>query len=194
MKLKNKAKKYLVALGVKKHLVSWGINENDITEFDWWQNKVVEDISITYTPTRHFSGRGLTDKAKSLWGGWALKTKTEHILFSGDGGYGNHFKEIGKKLGPFDFAFMECGQYNANWHQIHMYPEESVQAAIDLGAKKIMPVHWAGFSLAQHHWTEPVERFVAECQQKNVDFITPEIGQMISLSDTKDTASWWKVV
>ena len=55
---------------------------------------------------------------------------------------------------------MECGQYNENWHQIHMYPEETVQAAIDAGVKNAMPVHWGGFALAQHHWKDPVQRFV----------------------------------
>lgn len=108
-KLKPKVKQYFVALGVERHLVKWGIPEAKITEFDWWDMQTFADISITFTPTRHFSGRGLTDRAKSLWGGWAFKTETENIWFSGDSGYGEHFKTVGEKLGPFDFAFMECG-------------------------------------------------------------------------------------
>ncbi|MTI38080.1 MBL fold metallo-hydrolase, partial [Fulvivirga lutimaris] len=99
-KLKHKTKKYFVGMGVKRHLVKWGIEPDIITEFDWWNNQSFEDISITYTPTRHFSGRGLTDRAKSLWGGWAFKTANENIWFSGDSGYGAHFKDVGEKLGP----------------------------------------------------------------------------------------------
>ncbi len=112
-------------------------NKNQIISKVYWCNShLFEDIRITFTPTRHFSGRGLRDRAKSLWGGWVFKSATENIWFSGDGGYCNHFTTIGEKLGPFDFAFMECGQYNENWHQIHLYPEESVQAAIDAKAQK----------------------------------------------------------
>ena len=130
-KLKPKVKQYYVALGCGRHLEHWGIDPVQIREFDWWDNASFEAINITFTPSRHFSGRGLRDRFKSLWGGWVFKTETESIYFSGDGGYGKHFKEVGEKLGPFDFGIMECGQYNEQWHQIHMYPEEAIQAAID---------------------------------------------------------------
>jgi L-ascorbate metabolism protein UlaG (beta-lactamase superfamily) len=189
-KLKGKTKNFYVALGVKRHLVSWGIPEDTITEFDWWDEIPFDDIQITFTPTRHFSGRGLADKAKSLWGGWALKTVNENILFSGDSGYGEHFKEIGTRLGPFDFGFMECGQYNENWHQIHMYPEESIQASIDANVKNMMPVHWAGFALAQHIWTEPVERFIQEATSKNRSYCLPQIGELFD-SNHSQTPTWW---
>ena len=132
----------------------------------------------------------MTDRAKSLWGGWALKTAKENIWFSGDSGYGEHFKEIGKRLGPFDFAFMECGQYNENWHQIHMYPEESVQASIDANVKNMMPVHWAGFALAQHTWTDPADRFSQEATAKNRSYCLPQIGELFD-SNHSQTNTWW---
>ncbi|MCP9768948.1 MBL fold metallo-hydrolase [Lacihabitans sp. LS3-19] len=191
-RLKSKVKQYFVALGVKRHLTEWGIDNEKIIEFDWWKKQSFDDITITFTPTRHFSGRGLTDRAKSLWGGWAFKTQNENIWFSGDGGFGNHFTEIGKKLGPFDFGFMECGQYNENWHAIHMYPEESVQAAIDAKVTKIMPVHWAGFTLAQHHWKEPIERFMEASIAKKVNFIAPKIGEIVELSAKNNLEKWWE--
>jgi len=190
-KLKSKTKKYFAGLGVKRHLVEWGVDPDLITEFDWWNDQVFENISITYTPTRHFSGRGLKDRAKSLWGGWVFKTQAENIWFSGDGGYGNHFKVIGQKLGPFDFAFVECGQYNEMWHQIHLYPEESVQAAIEAGAKKAMPVHWGGFVLAPHHWTDPVERFVKEADNKKLNYFIPRLGELKTAASGQ-TGTWWK--
>jgi L-ascorbate metabolism protein UlaG (beta-lactamase superfamily) len=190
-KLKNKTKQFYVALGVSRHLRGWGIEENMVTEFDWWDEKAFGDITITFTPTRHFSGRGLTDNAKSLWGGWAFKTSRENIWFSGDSGYGKHFTEIGARLGPFDFAFMENGQYNELWHQIHMYPEESVQAAIDANAKKIMPVHWGAFSLAQHSWTEPADRFVAEAEAKGIKYCLPVLGEEFSVG-CETMNKWWE--
>lgn len=189
-KLKTKVKQFYVALGVARHLNGWGVEENKITEFDWWDEKTFGDITITFTPTRHFSGRGLTDSAKSLWGGWAFKTKEENIWFSGDGGYGKHFLEIGQRLGPFDFGFMESGQYNELWHLIHMYPEESVQAAIDARVKSIMPVHWAAFSLAQHSWIEPAERFVAEAERMQVKYCLPTLGEMFDVGCGLNE-KWW---
>lgn len=191
-KLKPKVKKYFVALGVARHLIQWGVPESDIVEFDWWNQQVLEGVRIAFTPTRHFSGRGLTDRAKSLWGGWVFTTQTENIYFSGDGGYGKHFKEIGARLGSFDFAFMECGQYNEQWHAIHMYPEESVQAAIDAQAQKIMPVHWAGFSLAPHTWTEPINRFTVDAKNKGVAYVTPRLGGLVSFGDVGENEAWWQ--
>ena len=191
-KLKPKTKKYFVALGVKRHLVRWGVSPDLITEFDWWDDKKLEDINITFTPTRHFSGRGLTDRQKSLWGGWVFTTEKENIWFSGDSGYGNHFKEIGKRLGPFDFAFMECGQYNDDWHPIHMFPNECVQAAFDAGVKKAMPVHWAGFSLSyQHTWFEPADEFVKFAEQKKLKYATPLLGKLFMV-DWNESTIWWK--
>jgi L-ascorbate metabolism protein UlaG (beta-lactamase superfamily) len=192
LKLKEKTKYFYVALGVKRHLVSWGIEENRITEFNWWEESFFNEIKITFTPTRHFSGRGLRDRAKSLWGGWVFKTEEENIWFSGDSGYGTHFKEIGARLGPFDFAFMECGQYNENWHQIHMYPEETVQAALDAGVKSCMPVHWAAFALAQHSWKEPVERFVKKAESENLKYIVPKMGELFSFH-FENNSKWWEI-
>ena len=193
-KLIPKVKHYYTAIGVSRHLLKWGIKKDQITEFDWWDNKIIDSLNITFTPTRHFSGRGLKDRAKSLWGGWALKSETKNIWFSGDGGYGNHFKEVGDKLGPFDFGFMECGQYNENWHQIHMFPKESIQAAIDAKVNSIMPVHWGAFSLAQHSWKEHVEEFIKESNNKNLHYIVPSKGEIIDLNKVYDTKYWWRTI
>ena len=191
-KLLPKVKEYYVALGCARHLTTWGIDANKIQEFDWWDNKFFNDIQITFTPTRHFSGRGLSDRAKSLWGGWVLKTATENIYFTGDGGYGTHFKTVGDKLGPFDFAFVECGQYNQNWHLIHMYPEEAIEAALDARMKKIMPVHWAGFALAQHTWKAPVEGFTAEAKKQKIIISTPKLGELFTIKSDLNTQNWWE--
>lgn len=190
-KLKAKTKKYYVSLGIKRHLVSWGISPNLITEFDWWDSQQLTNLTITFTPTQHFSGRGLTDRQKTLWGGWAFKTPAENIWFSGDGGYNQHFKTIGERLGPFDFAFMECGQYNDDWRPVHLFPEESIQAAIDAGVKKAMPVHWAGFALSyQHTWSEPADVFVKTAIDKKITYALPKLGELFDTSfDRKEP--WW---
>lgn len=191
IRLKTKVKQYFVPLGVARHLQSWGIDSAMIKEFDWWDQQSFGGIDITFTPSRHFSGRGLTDRAKSLWGGWAFQTPTEKMLHSGDGGYGKHFAEIGKRFGPFDLAFVECGQYNELWHQIHMYPEESVQAAMDVQASCAVPVHWAGFALALHPWKEPAERFVAEAKARKINYLTPALGAVYAPDSGSKTSAWW---
>lgn len=191
-KLKTKVDTFLVSLGLGRHLERWGIAADNIKSFDWWDHLFFEGIEITFTPTRHFTGRGVTDRAKSLWGGWVFKTENHSVYWSGDGGYGKHFQTIGEKLGPFDIAFMECGQYNKNWHQIHLYPEESVQAALDANAQIVVPVHWAGFKLALHSWKQPVERFVAAAQSKKQTVFTPKIGEIVSFTENYENELWYK--
>ena len=180
-----------MALGTKRHLVEWGVEDEKVVEFDWWDNLLLDNIEITFTPSRHSGGRKLTDRDKTLWGGWAIKYKTVSVYFSGDGGYGSHFKTIGDKLGPFDFGFMECGQYNELWHQIHMFPEESVQAAQDSRVNEIIPVHWAGFALAHHHWKSPVNDFILCANKKMCNWSVPELGQVITKRTSGKQIRWW---
>ncbi|NVK27415.1 MAG: MBL fold metallo-hydrolase [Flavobacteriia bacterium] len=192
MKLSGKVKAFYVALGVKRHLLRWGIDDDKITEFDWWDSSTFNGIDITFTPTRHFSGRGLKDRAKSLWGGWAFVGPKFKVWFSGDGGYGKHFRTIGEKLGPFDLSFMECGQYSPDWHLIHMFPDESVQAAMDVGTTTAIPVHWAAFKLSYAHaWYQPMEEFIEHSDPLSLIVGTPAIGELFSLGDIP-TERWWE--
>ena len=191
--LKEKVNQFMVPLGVGAHLREWGVDESSIQEFDWWQELTYENIELAFTPSRHFSGRGLTDRFSTLWGSWVIKGKAKNLYFSGDSGYGEHFKEIGEKFGPFDFAMMECGQYNEKWADIHMMPEETVQASADVNTKKVMPIHWGAFTLALHTWTDPVERFTQKAKQINLNYIIPKIGEEIDLNELEhDGETWWK--
>lgn len=191
-RLTSKVKHWYTALGVGRHLQKWGIAETNITELDWWETGDLGDIHFTFTPSRHFSGRGLKDRAKSLWGGWVFESPTSKVYWSGDGGYGPHFKEVGQKLGPFDLMFVECGQYNLLWHAIHLLPEESVQAAIDAKAKVAIPVHWGGFSLALHHWKEPVEVFTQTAQDQDLNYSVPRLGEIYPIKGMLEEKRWWE--
>ena len=191
-KLLPKVKNYYVALGCGRHLEAWGAAPHTITEFDWWDSHTFADIEITFTPSRHFSGRGLRDRAKSLWGGWGLKTAQTALFHTGDGGYGAHFKEIGERLGPFDLGFVECGQYNERWRAIHMLPDEAVQAASDAQIKRATPYHWGGFKLAFHSWTAPAEDFTAAAQLKHLEYTLPKLGQLMHLDQPAQVDAWWK--
>ena len=141
------------------HLIlNTGDFKTNIIEFDWWNsNEILNDIKLTAAPARHFSGRSFV-RNKTLWSSFILQTKDYNLFIGGDSGYGDHFKTIGEKFNSFDIAILECGQYNTAWHNIHMMPEETVQACIDLNAKVLMPVHWGKFSLALHPWDEPIKR------------------------------------
>jgi len=191
-KLKGKTKAYYVPLGVGSHFERWGVNPDQIQEMKWWDEIQIGSIQLAFTPSRHFSGRGPTNRFSTLWGSWVIKGQQDAIYFSGDGGYGPHFEEIGNKYGPFDFAMMECGQYNENWKEIHMMPEETAQAGKDVKAKIIMPIHWAAFTLAMHSWTDPVERVISKARALNQPLFVPKIGEFINLKDSLWTKEeWW---
>ncbi|WP_434036085.1 MBL fold metallo-hydrolase [Formosa sp. 4Alg 33] len=192
-KLKHKVKSFYTPLGVGAHLKSWGVSKDNIYELDWWEEIMFTDLKFVCTPAQHFSGRGISDKGKTLWSSWIITSKNENIFFSGDSGYGSHFKTIGEKYGPFDFAMIECGQYNTLWHEIHMYPEETAQAAIDVKAKQMMPIHWGAFKLAMHEWNEPVERLLKASEIQNINVIVPKIGEEIKIGKTiTSTEAWWE--
>jgi L-ascorbate metabolism protein UlaG (beta-lactamase superfamily) len=191
IKLKPKIKKIITGLGTGAHFERWGFEAGIIIEKDW--NEFIEPdpgFSVHILPARHFSGRGLK-RNQVLWVSFALKTPTKNLYLGGDSGYDTHFAEIGKTFGPFDLAILECGQYNENWKYIHMMPEQTTQAAIDLHAKKLLPIHWGKFSLGQHAWDEPIIRVTAESEKKHVDLVHPMIGEKVDLDNLVALGKWW---
>lgn len=190
-KLRNKVGKIYCSLGVSSHLKYWGFDINKVIEMDWWETQQLEnDISLTAAPARHFSGRGIK-RGQTFWSSFILKTKDHNLYLGGDSGYDSHFKVIGDKYGPFDIAILEAGQYNVMWPLIHMMPEETVQAAIDLKAKSLLPVHWGKFTLALHAWDEPIKRIIEKAQLLNIEVHTPKIGEPLILEDGFKTQNWW---
>lgn len=195
---------FYVPLGVKAHLQRWGIPPDRITELDWEESATLDDVQITLMWSRHFSGRTFDGRNRTLWGSWVVKSPGFSLFFNGDSGYGRHFAEIGKRHGPFDVVLMENGAYNGNWAQIHMKPEQSVQAALDVRARLVMPIHWGKYDLAFHDWREPIERFMAEYQKqmqsgstlptfdgKPMKLATPLLGEVFSIGEPPQR-TWWK--
>ncbi|MBP2626118.1 MAG: hypothetical protein H6Q68_829 [Firmicutes bacterium] len=193
MKLKDKVSQFYVPLGVGGHLERWGVDQEKIKEHDWWDESQLGGLQLVATPTRHFSGRGLFDRNATLWCSWVIIGEHAKVYFSGDGGYGPHFKEIGEKYGPFDLTLMECGQYDERWSAIHMMPEETIQAHLDLKGKIIIPIHWSAFSLALHDWTDPIERVTKAAKEGHIDISTPKIGETIIIGANRYPSSiWWR--
>lgn len=192
-KLKGKVKTVICGLGVGAHFEGWGYAPAQIIENDW--NKSItfdEGFTIHTTPARHFSGRGLT-RNNTLWMSYVLETPGKKIYVGGDSGYDTHFAEIGKQYGPIDLAILENGQYNVAWKAIHMLPDEVMQAAIDLKAKRLFPVHSGKFTLAMHPWDEPLIKITALAKKEGFPLVTPTIGELVDLNDTAHVfPEWWK--
>ena len=179
--LRGKIGKIVCGLGVGAHLERWGFAGEDIVEGDWGEAlRLEQGFTVHLRTTRHFSGRTLRAD-QSLWAGFVLETPGRRIYYSGDGGYGEHFAQIGREFGPIDLAILENGQYDANWKYMHMVPEEVAQAAIDLHAKVLFPVHNGKFSIASHPWDEPYRRIVQASKGKPYKLLTPIIGEPVFL-------------
>jgi L-ascorbate metabolism protein UlaG (beta-lactamase superfamily) len=191
IELSKRVDHFFVPLGIKAHLERWGVDKERISELDWHDSENYKNIKFTLTPAQHFSGRGLTNGNSTLWGSWIISSNTLKAYFSGDGGYSETFKELGDQYGPFDIAFIENGAYNAGWSKVHMFPDEVVQANIDLKAKVLFPIHWSKFDLSIHPWDEPIIRVTQEAKKRNINIATPVIGEIFDLVDLPQTP-WWE--
>lgn len=183
----------ICALGVGSHFEYWGFAADKITELDWYEQVSGLDCNwqITATPTRHFSGRGLK-RNQTLWASFVVQSPSYKLFIGGDGGYGPHFAEIGKKYGPFDIAILEQGQYDMRWRYIHMLPQEVFEAVKDLNAKRLLPCHNSKFALANHDWKESLTQIVENSSRYNIPALTPKIGEQVKLNDLSQTFSqWW---
>lgn len=191
--LKGRVGTFLVPFGVGGLLRRWGVPEQKIVELEWWQSySFTNNLVVTATPSQHFSGRGVLDRNSSLWASWVIQSSDNAIFFSGDSGYFDGFTEIGRKYGPFDVTFLECGAYNENWSQVHMFPEETVQAFLDLQGKILQPIHWATYNLSLHPWYEPIERLVRESNKHEITLTTPLMGDIIDYQNFQATNYWWR--
>ena len=186
---------FIVPLAVGAQLIKWDVPADKIIEMDWWQEyRVTENLMIAATPSQHFSGRGLTDRNETLWASFVIQGPNHKIYFSGDGGYFEGFKLIGETYGPFDMTFMECGAYNKAWEPIHMLPEQTVQAHIDLRGNVLHPIHWGTFNLSLHSWFEPMERFTRAADSLGVVSTTPIVGGTTVFDTDLASTKWWESV
>lgn len=194
-KLRSKVKKIICGLGVGAHLEKWGYQSENIIELDWdTEAELQPGVKIYGLTARHFSGRSFK-RDQTLWLSFLLQTLTLKVYIGGDSGYDTHFKAIGERHGPIDLAILENGQYNEAWKAIHFLPGENLQAAVDLKAKRLMPVHSAKFSLALHDWDEPLKEMSRKNKHTKVPLVTPKIGELVDLNNSSQTfTEWWTKV
>jgi L-ascorbate metabolism protein UlaG (beta-lactamase superfamily) len=189
--LAGRGSRLVAPLGVGRRLVGWGIPARQVTELGWWDEVTVDGVRLVCTPARHFSGRGLLDRNRTLWSGWALLGPHARIFFSGDSGMSTHFEQIGRRLGPFDLTLMEVGAYDQSWPDVHMGPENAVVAHHLVGGRALLPIHWATFNLALHAWTDPGTRVLAEAERRRTRVVTPRPGERLDLANPSRCQRWW---
>ena len=185
---------FLTPLGVGERLIEWGIDAAKVHQFDWWQGTTIDGLRFTATPAQHFSGRSVFDGNSTLWASWVIVDDDLRVFFSGDTGYFDGFKTIGERFGPFDVTLLETGAYDAQWPYVHMQPEHTVQAHIDLRGRWLVPVHNGTFDLAMHDWHEPFERVSSLSAARNIALSTPRMGERLNLPAPHRGERWWRNV
>ena len=191
-KLKYKIKMAVVPMGVSSHLVYWGFDPKKIIELNWGQSATLPGgLQITATPAQHRSGRTYGKDNKTLWASYVIQTSKYKLFFGGDGGYCDYFKQIGQQYGPFDLAFLECGQYSPNWPWTHLWFGQAAQAAADLHAHLLQPIHWAKFVEADQPWNEPIKKLLPAAKKLGIPVNVPRIGEPYTLGTQPKTADWW---
>jgi len=194
MQLKDKVEHFLTPLGVGDTLIKWGVEATKVQQLDWWQETTVHGIRFAATPAHHFSGRGLSDSNATLWASWVIIADDLRVFFSGDTGYFEGFKEIGHRYGPFDLTMIETGAYGLDWPDVHMQPEQTLQAHLDLQGKHLLPVHNGTFDLSLHVWDDPFERIVALAESAGVPVCTPQMGEHVNLNAPHAEGRWWRAM
>jgi len=194
MALTSKTKYFLTPLGVGDRLIDWGVEAAKVQQFDWWESGEINGLHFVATPAKHLSGRSPLDVNATLWASWVFMYGDLRLFYSGDSGYFGGFKEIGAKYGPFDVAILENGAYDKRWPDVHMHPEETMQAFADVRGAWLLPVHNGTFDLGLHRWQAPFERITALATQKGVSLTTPQIGEAVNLKQPSAGPPWWRDV
>jgi L-ascorbate metabolism protein UlaG (beta-lactamase superfamily) len=190
--LSTRARHFLVPLGLKARLVGMGVPADRVIELDWWQSVALDGLVIAATPAQHFSGRSPWDTNRTLWASWVFESAGQRIFFSGDSGYFSGFRQIGERFGGFDVVCMENGAYDPAWPTVHMRPEESLQAFLDLRGKVLMPIHNSTFDLAFHAWRAPMDAIVQLAEKQGIALATPVLGEAVTIGRDRENRRWWE--
>jgi L-ascorbate metabolism protein UlaG (beta-lactamase superfamily) len=180
------------SLGVGARLESWGIPAERITELDWWEQAQLGALTITAAPSQHFSGRGVGDRNQTLWSSFVVRGPRHACFFSGDTGLTPEYAEIGARLGPFDLVMLEVGAFHPAWGEIHLGPENALEALALLGGGRFLPVHWGTFNLAIHAWDEPAEALLALAPKRSAHLVMPRLGAPVEPSRAEPVEPWWR--
>ncbi len=191
---------WITSLGVGRRLAGFGVAADRIQELDWTQSVDVRRpdgsrLRVTSYPARHFSGRGLFDRFKTLWASFALAGSAHRVYFGADSGTWDGFADIAARHGGFDLTMLEIGAYHPLWAAIHLGPRaaaDAFQAMRQPGrAGLFMPIHWGLFNLALHGWREPIAETEQICRSEDIPLWSPEPGLPTEV-EAPLLADWWR--
>lgn len=187
---------FYTSLGVGAHLEAWGVPPDRITELDWWESAHLpnREFRVVAAPSQHFSGRAAADRNNTLWSSFVLEGPRHRVFFSGDTGLTEDYREIAKRFGRFDLVMLEVGAFHPAWGQIHLGPDNAIEALEWLGGGHFLPVHWGTFDLALHDWDEPAERLLDLAPVRDVQLVMPILGAPVEPSAAAPAEPWWRQV
>ncbi|HQR10395.1 MAG TPA: MBL fold metallo-hydrolase [Casimicrobiaceae bacterium] len=185
---------FVTSLGVGAHLEAWGVPAARITELDWWESHALPhaDLTVTAAPSQHFSGRGLKDRNATLWSSMVIRSRRHAVFFSGDTGLTTEYATIRERLGPFDLVMLEVGAFHPSWGDIHLGPENALEALRLLGGGAFLPVHWGTFSLAMHAWDDPAETLIELGPRQGARLLMPRLGEPVEPANAERVTPWWR--
>jgi L-ascorbate metabolism protein UlaG (beta-lactamase superfamily) len=161
---------YVVPLGNRARIARLG--KSDVVELDWWQTHRVRDVDVTLVPARHWSMRAPWNRNDSLWGGYVIRAPDGTTAYhAGDTAWGDHFADIGRRVGRIDWAMLPIGGYSPRWfmESQHIGPDEAGAAWSVLGATNLLAMHWGTFRLTDEAVGEPPERLRAWWSDRSLD-------------------------
>ncbi|KAB2893205.1 MAG: hypothetical protein F9K35_17130 [Burkholderiaceae bacterium] len=185
---------FVTSLGVGAHLQAWGVPAERIVELDWWESYTLPhaDLTVHAAPSQHFSGRGLKDRNATLWSSFAIESPRHRVFFSGDTGLTTEYATIRERLGPFDLVMLEVGAFHPTWGDIHLGPDNALQALRLLGGGAFLPVHWGTFNLAVHDWDAPAETLLTQGPSQGAQLLMPRLGEPVEPAHGWEPAPWWR--
>jgi len=187
---------FVTSLGVGAHLEYWGVRPERITELDWWESYRLPDadVTVTATPSQHFSGRGFNNRNSTLWSSLVIRSPRHGVCFSGDTGLTTEYEVIRERLGPFDLVMLEVGALHPSWGDMHLGPENALKALALLGGGAFLPIHWGTFSLAMHAWDQPAEVLFELAPRAGVQLVMPRLGEAVEPAHASRVTPWWRSV
>jgi len=157
----------IVPTGVEDLVRKIGFRE--VRSLGWWESTVLDGLTITATPAKHWGARMFKDTHRGF-GGYTIAAAGMPTLYhSGDTAYFNGFHEIGRRLRP-DIALLPIGAYFPDsYRAVHTSPEEAMRAFLDLEARVMVPMHYNTFRLGREPMAEPLARLLAAAHRAGVE-------------------------
>ncbi len=198
---------WVTSLGVGSLLRRCGVDRGRLHELDWTEGLDVTGagagpVTVRAWPARHFSGRGLRDRFRTLWSSFSLQGSVHSVFYGADSGYWEGFASIADACGGFDLTMLEIGAFDELWAPIHLGPDGAVRAFEEMSrvAKRmrgqaglLMPIHWGLFDLALHAWNQPIERLAELSSARGVELFAPAPGQPTEVVKGGEFLSgWWR--